>query len=395
MDETGSPLPEAKISVAYLDTSKPGAVTITNWAGHMSYINGVTDKNGLCQFSGVGTPARWQCNFIKPGYQNKYRIYSGPSNFSGFSGPGPAKQKHTEMLVSATASMSAYPKWSMTIKAVDDAGNPLTETMATVYYHMNDVAEGLTDSNGLFTFSTNTASWEIALLAEKAGYYKARKEIDLLDRENYDPAKWNQTVLLPLRRIVKPIPMYARRKEEGMVLQKENEPMGFDLKAGDWVAPYGNGSHTDMFFTLLHRQIISQTEFDCTLKVSFPNKGDGIVAAPAEEFAGSAFRTSRTAAENGYESELTLRFRNTELATNVFGYFIRVETSLDENENVKSALYGKIPGGFKLYAGTIKPHSGMGFDYYLNPTPNDRNLEFDPGKNLSQNLKLLEDVKEP
>jgi hypothetical protein len=171
--------------------------------------------------------------------------------------------------------------------------------------------------------------------------------------------------------------------------------MGFDLKIGDWVAPYGMGSQTDIIFTLLHRQIISRNEFDCTLKVSFPNKGDGICVAPSEEFAGSGFRTSRTAAESGYESELTLRYQKTILATNVFGYFVRVETSLDENGNIKSALYGKIDGNIKLYAGTIKPHSGMGFDYYLNPTPNDRNLEFDPKRNLSQNLKIDEGVKEP
>lgn len=395
VDETGTPLPNVKISVAYLDTSKPGAVTITNWAEHMSYTNGITDKNGLCQFSGVGTPDAWQCHFEKEGYQKKFRMYAGPSDYTGFNGPGSAHQNHTEMLVSIGASPKAYPKWSMTIKAVDDAGNPVEGATATIYYHLNDAANGLTDSNGLFTFSTNTASWDIALEAQKAGYYNARNTIDLGPREDYDPARWNQTVLLPLRKIGKPIPMFARRKEEGMVLQKEDEPMGFDLKAGDWVAPYGKGSHTDMIFTLLHRQIISRTQFDCTLKVSFPNKGDGICVAPSEEFPGSAFRTSRTAAENGYEPELTLRFRNSELATNVFGYFIRVETSLDENGNVKSALYGKIPGGFKLYAGTIKPHSGMGFTYYLNPTPNDRNLEFDPKRNLSQNLKLLEGVNEP
>jgi len=37
----------------------------------------------------------------------------------------------------------------------------------------------------------------------------------------------------------------------------------------------------------------------------------------------------------------------------------------------------------------------MGFDYYLNPTPNDRNVEFDPKRNLMKNLKPLEEVTEP
>ena len=47
-----------------------------------------------------------------------------------------------------------------------------------------------------------------------------------------------------------------------------------------------------------------------------------------------------------------------------------VSTVLDANGNVKSALYGKIYGDF------------MKFTYYLNPTPNSRNMEFDPKNNL-------------
>ena len=35
------------------------------------------------------------------------------------------------------------------------------------------------------------------------------------------------------------------------------------------------------------------------------------------------------------------------------------------------------------------------FTYYLNPTPNDRNMEFDPKRNLFQNLKSTEQVNMP
>jgi hypothetical protein len=35
------------------------------------------------------------------------------------------------------------------------------------------------------------------------------------------------------------------------------------------------------------------------------------------------------------------------------------------------------------------------FTYYLNPTPNDRNLEFDPKRNLFTNLKDEERVTAP
>lgn len=303
-------------------------------------------------------------------------------------------------------------KWTVTLKMTNEDGKPVKNAQVWVAYDSpkegqstdpfkaNDWAiAGLTDSNGIFAASHTDRTWDLGIQIQKAGYYPSHINYELYVPGQFDAQKVatnrNPKLTLVLKRIGKPIPMYARQKEEGMVLQKENEPMGFDLKVGDWVTPYGTGFHTDIIFTLLHRQIISRHEFDCTLKASFPNKGDGICIAPPEEFSGSAFRTSRTAAENGYEPELILHFINTELATNVFGYFLRVETSLDENGNIKSAFYGKINGNFKLYAGTIKPHSGMGFEYYLNPTPNDHNLEFDPKRNLSRDLKLLERVNEP
>ena len=37
----------------------------------------------------------------------------------------------------------------------------------------------------------------------------------------------------------------------------------------------------------------------------------------------------------------------------------------------------------------------MEFKYYLNPTPNDRDVEFDPKHNLLTNLKFDEGVSQP
>ena len=68
---------------------------------------------------------------------------------------------------------------------------------------------------------------------------------------------------------------------------------------------------------------------------------------------------------------------------------------LDDKGRVKSALYGKMHGDIRLYAGTKAPKAGMGFTYYLNPTPNDRNVEFDPSRNLFAGLKGLDLVRSP
>jgi hypothetical protein len=37
----------------------------------------------------------------------------------------------------------------------------------------------------------------------------------------------------------------------------------------------------------------------------------------------------------------------------------------------------------------------MGFNYYLNPTPNSLNVEFDTGHNLLKKLKFDEQIREP
>jgi hypothetical protein len=60
-----------------------------------------------------------------------------------------------------------------------------------------------------------------------------------------------------------------------------------------------------------------------------------------------------------------------------------VRAVLDGCGNVKSALYGKIYGDF------------MQFSYYLNPAPNDRNIEFDPKQNLLGGLQSFEQVTTP
>lgn len=286
--------------------------------------------------------------------------------------------------------------WSVTFKVADDAGQPVGAAKVDVGYMQTKQIEGLTDSNGVFVASHKDKAFELGFFVTKEGYYSDYLHYDLYMPGQFDEQKVaanrNSTQIMILRRIGKPIPMYSKRVE--IKLQQEDRPMGFDLMAGDWVTPYGKGFHADMFFTI-HRKIINERKYDATLTVAFPNKGDGIVITLPEPNTGSEFKTSRTAAENGYEPELDLHYSNTNSPESVFGYFIRVQTVLGESGNVKSALYGKISGNFRFYAGTIAPHAGMGFTYYLNPTPNDRNVEFDPAKNLIKNLKPLEEVKEP
>ena len=112
--------------------------------------------------------------------------------------------------------------------------------------------------------------------------------------------------------------------------------------------------------------------------------------------AGSALRLPRYAPETGYLPTLVqeLSLNGNKRINGADGedqnYFYRVRTVLDENGNVKSAVYGKIAGPIQ-YWGNKDVH----MIYYLNPTPNDRNMEFNPKKNLFQNLPTLQQVNAP
>jgi len=179
--------------------------------------------------------------------------------------------------------------------------------------------------------------------------------------------------------------------------------IGFDLQAGDWVAPYGKGSVGDFIF-VVNRTIKSSREYRATLQLSFNNKGDGLIPQPDANSHGSELLLPRIAPENGYEPARTWNRGRApsvsrpdlfEETANVAAYFFRVRTVLDEKGKVKSAVYGKLYEDVRLYVGTKSPKAGLGFTYYLNPTPNDRNVEFNPQKNLFTASHDLDQVTAP
>lgn len=113
---------------------------------------------------------------------------------------------------------------------------------------------------------------------------------------------------------------------------------------------------------------------------------------------GSKFRLARNAPETGYVQMLSKQitrgggvfFDNMSDDNN---YFFRIRSEVDENGKLTRAMYGKIKGEIK-----VEPRSGtLGmvlFFYYLNPDYT-RNLEFDPNRNLFDNLKDSEKIGFP
>jgi hypothetical protein len=279
--------------------------------------------------------------------------------------------------------------WKATLKVVDETSEPVEDAKVEVSYDMSTNAiVGLTDTNGIFTASHHNASENLGFYAKKSGYYSFRAMYHM--GRSFKLETWNPTQIIFLKRIIHPIPMYAQ--SVNLDLPVFDKPAGFDLMIGDWVAPYGNGVSSDFIFTA-HREKRAPNDTDYKLAVSFPNKGDGI-----QEFSiptyylhdkGSALRSVQVAPADRYQHEWAqtkTRRPGKPIETNWKidqNYYFRVRTILDEQGNVKSALYGKIYGDF------------MDFSYYLNPTLNSRNVEFDPKQNLMKDLKFDEGVSDP
>jgi hypothetical protein len=311
----------------------------------------------------------------------------------------------------------------ITVRVLDDAGQPLTNMQVNVSTFDRWVpgdnfgrdqyknTSSFTGTNGQCIVKLSGQRNRYGCIAiPSSGYYR---DIGLAyvftnsAKGQWQP--WNPVITLVLQRVLNPIPMYAKRVEfyGKMKIPAEGKPLGYDLVKGDWVAPFGTGSESDFILLLQRapeREVMSYWGtaprpyklYDVTLRVTFSNGDDGIQSAYTATCQGSALKLSREAPENGYQTNLVKRtFRKEGGAdhSDVHGdanYFFRVRTKKGENGKIVSALYGKIQGDVD-----VDRHGQVRFTYYLNPTPNDRNLEFDPKRNLFTHLKSTEQVTAP
>jgi hypothetical protein len=298
----------------------------------------------------------------------------------------------------------SLPEAQVTGKVVDETGNPVDNANLVVNFLIpkklewgtQDVLrEGLTGSDGTFTASEQSGNAAV-LIATKAGYYKTTTGYYFFKEAvggKWQP--WNPTIKMVLKPILKPIPMYARKVYD-VKIPIVSQPVGFDLMASDWVAPHGKGKVSDFIFTLEKQYTSVDQPFDVTLTLRFANEDDGIQSVFAPIKGGSELRLPRHAPEEGYQNKL-IKSNSRKSADAMIqrdyrddqNYFFRVRT-MKKDDKIISAHYGKIDRDIEFWGNEI-----IRFTYYLNPTPNDRNMEFDPQRNLLTELKSREKVSAP
>jgi hypothetical protein len=241
---------------------------------------------------------------------------------------------------------------------------------------------GKPDETGKVVLSGSSLTGEFTYGAfAESGYYHNGRLTYRFEKKSlgrWEP--WNPTIEIIYKPVLNPIPYIGgggRKK-----IPEREKALGFDLFLNDWVEPYGKGKSGDIIFTLEEKVPFTEAwkPHDYRLKISFPNKGDGIQSCYAPVNNGE-MEMPRYAPKDGYKS-------NTELQYGCDGkkyftgwedqnYFFRVRTVLDKDGKVKSAFYGKITGNIKFWDNRI-----MDISYGLNPNTLDVNMEFDRKKNL-------------
>ena len=285
-------------------------------------------------------------------------------------------------------------KGQVTLRVVDSNDKPVKKAELSSAFWGSDssadvvVSEGATDTNGLFVAAGKTIhsmNYEIkknGYYATRGQYWFLRKGEDCVQADRWQP--WNPTNTVVLKERRSSVAMYAKRVDEPVPVR--DTPVGFDLEVGDWMAPHGNGKQPDLLFTY---KATVQDYWNGSLEfiIACTNQMDGFFRAQKDM--SSDFRSAYEAPSSGYQPEIQFAFVTTtdrDLKVEKLGdteyLAFRVRTVLDDKGNIVSARYGKIYGPIEFGVG--KEHH-IRFSYYLNPTDNDRNLEFDPSRNLMKN----------
>jgi hypothetical protein len=302
----------------------------------------------------------------------------------------------------------AHPRMEFPFKVVDDTGAPIAgvklnlkafshwvpgEAFGTDHFHSNT---GITNEQGSGNVSIRSSRNEVYCWVSKSGFYEQIVYKHLF--REHKLGAWHPKIeefKVVLNRIRKPISLYANTMrvdggDAGMEIPLLGKPCGFDLVRGDWTAPYGKGIITDLLISISDKPNSFEVEHRTTLTVSFPNEGDGIQKYETAPGPQSVLRIPYFAPESGYQPNIVKTaeakrygvdndyINHFDDAKESDNYYIRIRTKLDANGKVLSANYAKLVGPI-----VWSPNfATVRFEYYFNPSPNDRNLEFNPEKNL-------------
>ncbi len=302
---------------------------------------------------------------------------------------------------------------------VDDrTGEPMKDVSVTGSFRMDNGwlafkggeppnrDSAITDVNGRCRLRGRTNCGRMGVWVENppSGYYAPRRGWGQRFSEKNLLGIWqpdNLVATIRLQRVERPIPLFIKRVtkvERGGftadIFPKGEDTLRYDLLMGDWLAPVGTGRVADVTFTRHPREDLGEgvngadvrgPSYRDSMTVRFPGEGNGLVESNPPP---SLRLRIRTAPEDGYRPDYlcwTGRNRKLEYVGSYDEnrcFCFRIRTRRDDRGRIVEAYYGKIYGDILMYTGYNFIVCGVKFLYYLNPTPLDRNLEWDRKTNL-------------
>lgn len=302
-----------------------------------------------------------------------------------------------------------------TAVVVDEAGRPMPGMKViggfthNIDYAMGglgtDWVPGVTDAEGRCRLegdiSREHACFRLepfALRRLKKYYQPFEATVRYDDRDFF--GNWlpqDQVVTAIVQRIEHPIPLIVRNT----LLTSDTEvkqdlfslgqgKLQYDFMVGDWLPPVGTGLVADVECVLhaeevpipkeeLRYYLVSPTSKTTRLEqwvdVTFPGPDNGaqLVVAPQ-----SVVLPVRQAPEDGYRQYMGRFDEDERRSWRPVCYAFRIRTRRDAAGKIVSCHYGKLFNGFQpKRIERIKRWGVVSTIYYLNPTPLDRNLEWD------------------
>ena len=265
-----------------------------------------------------------------------------------------------------------------------------------------------TDVNGFCRLRGRTNIGEAGVSVREAppGFYRPRYGEGWSFRRKNLLGIWqpdNLVATIRLQRVERPIPLFVKRVAKvsrgeftADIFPKGEDTLRYDLLMGDWLAPVGTGRVADVTFTRHPREDLGEgvngadvrgPSYRDSMTVRFPGEGNGIVELHPPP---SLRLRIRTAPEDGYRPEYLCWKGRDKTLEHVGSYdenrcfCFRIRTRRDDRGRIVGAYYGKIYGDI-TFAYQFRPEfvpASVCMSYYLNPTPLDRNLEWDRKTNL-------------
>ena len=305
---------------------------------------------------------------------------------------------------------------------VDDrTGEPMKDVSVTGSFRMDNGwlafkggeppnrDSAVTDVNGRCRLRGRTNCGRMGVWARNppSGYYAPRRGWGRRFSEKNFLGIWqpdNLVATIRLQRVERPIPLFIKRVtkvERGGftadIFPKGEDTLRYDLLMGDWLAPVGTGRVADVTFTRHPREDLGEgvngadvrgPSYRDSMTVRFPGEGNGLVESNPPP---NLRLRIRTAPEDGYRPDYlcwTGRNRKLEYVGSYDEnrcFCFRIRTRRDDRGRIVEAYYGKIYGDITFvyqFRPEFVPVASVCMSYYLNPTPLDRNLEWDRKTNL-------------